>query len=473
MNQKKRQSPQLNVMGGRIPPNAMEVEECVLGALMLDNEAGAIVAEILPDVEMFYLEVHGMVYQAILNLSKQGKSCDMVMVANELKRMDKYQEVGGSKLLVKLCSKISSAAHIEQHARIILEFWMKREVARVSQNGFSQALDEATDIFDVTDSIEKGVTDVLNKIDSRSTQTTRALIKLQQAQRQQRKETGLAGLATGFARLDEQSLGMGGGNLIILGARPGMGKTAFVLNIIRNLCMRKVPCGIFSLEMSGIELMDRLISTHSHIFASKLRKEDLTDYEEKRRAVAEIEIESWPLFVEDKPGLRMQALRSRAILLKKKYGIKFLVVDYLQLMEGDGSSNNREGDISAISRGLKKLAKELDIPIIALSQLSRKVEDERSRIPSLQHLRESGAIEQDADDVWFLMRPAFYGIEVDPYIDGETRSWRDVCYLIRAKARHGEPGNIALKWFGPTLHFTDYSALSPIPQEVKEKEMPF
>jgi replicative DNA helicase len=273
---------------------------------------------------------------------------------------------------------------------------------------------------------------------------------------------GLSGYSTGIPSLDKMCGGLTPGELTIVGARPGQGKTALVVSLIRNLSLQNIPCGIFSLEMSRHELAQRLASQESNVFAFKIKGGQLSMEEKETLRTARNRMSKWNVRIFDEGEMNLRKLRARAIVWQRRYGMKVLFVDYLQLMSGmDSKRQNRENEISEISRGLKILARELNIPVVALSQLSRRVEERSDKMPMLSDLRESGAIEQDADVVWFLMRPAYYKMQGDVEINGEKYNLEDVCIIDQAKMRSGNTGQIPVKFDGPLMRMRTYDNTSP------------
>jgi len=282
---------------------------------------------------------------------------------------------------------------------------------------------------------------------------------------------GMAGASYGIPVIDTATGGLVDTDLIVVAARPGQGKTAFVLSIMRNFCLRGDGVGIFSLEMGRSQLVQRLLSQQASVWASKIRKNDLDGFDRQRLYAAKTQMGKWPLQINDNAGISLRRLKTKALMWKKKFGIKLLVVDYLQLMGGDGKKQNREGEISEISRGLKVLAKDLKIPIIALSQLSREVEKRPSKMPQLSDLRESGAIEQDADQVFFLMRPAYYKMDGEMEINGASYECDNLCILDIAKFRAGATGQIPLRFDGPTMRFADFMEIpAPMPAQASSED---
>ncbi|MFO7822784.1 MAG: replicative DNA helicase [Cyclobacterium sp.] len=442
---------------GKLPPQAIDLEEAVLGALMLEKDAlTAVVDILLPD--SFYKDAHKMVYEAILDLFNAGEPIDLLTVTNQLRKNGKLELVGGAYFITELTSRVSSASNIEYHARIITEQAMKRDMIRIASEIQKEAFEDTTDVFELLDKMEQSLFEISennikkNYVDMRSIMRE-AIIELESKKGQ---KDGLTGVPSGFTALDRVTSGWQKSDLVIIAARPAMGKTAFVLSVLRNAAVdHDRPVAIFSLEMSSIQLVNRLISSEAELDSEKIKKGNLADYEWQQLIHKTGKLTSAPLFVDDTPALSILELRAKCRRLKAQNDVQLIVVDYLQLMSGDSKGNNggnREQEISSISRALKKIAKELSVPVIALSQLSRAVETRGGdKRPQLSDLRESGAIEQDADIVMFLYRPEYYGITEDE--DGNSTS--GVGEVIIAKHRNGSLENVKLRFIGKYTKFTD------------------
>ncbi len=436
---------------GKIPPQAVELEEAVLGAMMIDKKGIDEVIDILQP-EAFYKEAHRYIFEAIDQLFVGNQPIDLLTVSTQLRKNARLDLVGGDYYLIGLTQKITSSAHIEFHSRIILQKFIQRSLIKISNEIIEDSYDETTDVFDLLDKAESRLYEVTQGNIKKSSETAQSLV----AQAKKRIEEignkeGLSGIATGFHKLDELTSGWQPSDLIIIAARPGMGKTAFVLSMARNIAIQSNHAvALFSLEMSSVQLITRLISSETGLSSEKLRTGKLEKHEWEQLNVKVKDLERAPLFIDDSPSLSIFDLRAKARRLTSQYGIKLIVIDYLQLMTAGGNGKgggNREQEISTISRNLKALAKELSVPVIALSQLSRAVETRgTSKRPLLSDLRESGAIEQDADIVSFIYRPEYYKIEE---WDDEERSPTDgQAEFIIAKHRNGGLENIRLKFIG-------------------------
>jgi replicative DNA helicase len=435
---------------GKIPPQAIDLEEVVLGAMMIDKKGVDEVIDILSP-EAFYKESHQYIFEAILKLFRSSEPVDLLTVSSQLKKDEKLDMVGGDFYLISLTQRVSSSAHIEFHARIILQKFIQRSLIKISNEIIEQAYDETVDVFDLLDESEAKLYEVTQGNVKKSTETAQSLViqakkKIQDISNKE----GLSGIPSGFDKLDKLTSGWQPSDLVIVAARPGMGKTALTLSMARNIAVNaNIPVAFFSLEMSSVQLITRLISSETGLSSEKLRTGTLQKHEWEQLNVKVKALEEAPLYIDDTPSLSIFDLRAKARRLASQYGIKLIVVDYLQLMTAGGGQKggNREQEISTISRNLKALAKELDVPVIALSQLSRAVETRGgSKRPLLSDLRESGAIEQDADIVSFIYRPEYY--KIDEWDDDERSPTEGQAEFIVAKHRNGGLENIRLKFIG-------------------------
>lgn len=446
-------SPELSsLMYGKIPPQAKDLEDAVLGAIMLEKSAFDTVVEILKP-ECFYVEANQRIFRSMQGLQQKSMPIDLLTVVEELKFREELDLVGGPYYVTRLTNAVVSSANIEIHARIILQKFIQRELIRISGEIIGDAYEDSTDVFDLLDDAESKLFDITNnhlRRDYESIDTV--LVKtIQRIEDLRTRAEDITGVPSGFKNLDKITYGWQSTDLIILAARPSVGKTAFALNLARNAALHKpngTPVAFFSLEMSSGQLVQRILSAESEIWLEKISRGRLEEHEMKQLYKKGIEpLSSAPIHIDDTAALNIFELRAKCRRLKSKHQIGLIIIDYLQLMSGTGDNRNgnREQEISKISRDLKGLAKELNVPIIALSQLSREVEKrgakDGQKIPQLSDLRESGAIEQDADMVMFLYRPEYYDItanELGESNKGET--------LIRiAKHRNGQLDTIKLK----------------------------
>ncbi|WP_335965895.1 replicative DNA helicase [Galbibacter sp. PAP.153] len=435
---------------GKIPPQAIDLEEAVLGAMMIDKKGVDEVIDILhPDA--FYKDGHKYIYEAVVQLFETSEPIDLLTVSAQLKKNKRLESVGGDFYLIQLTKKVSSSAHIEFHSRIILQKFIQRSLIKISSEIIEDAYDEGTDVFDLLDNAEAKLYEVTQGNIKKSSETAQSLvIQAKKKIEEISNKEGLSGIPSGFDKLDKLTSGWQPSDLIIVAARPGMGKTALTLSMARNIAVNSnIPVAFFSLEMSSVQLITRLISSETGLSSEKLRTGKLEKHEWEQLNVKVKSLETAPLFIDDTPSLSIFDLRAKARRLASQFGIRMIIIDYLQLMTAGGSQKggNREQEISTISRNLKALAKELDVPVIALSQLSRAVETRGgSKRPLLSDLRESGAIEQDADIVSFIYRPEYYKIE--EWDDEERSPTQGQAEFIVAKHRNGGLENIRLKFIG-------------------------
>jgi replicative DNA helicase len=442
---------------GKIPPQAVDLEVAVLGAMMIDKKGIDDVIDILHP-EAFYDRKHQEIYAAIYTLFQNSEPTDLLTVSTQLRKDGKLEMVGGDFYLINLTQKVASSAHIEYHARIILQKYIQRKLITISNEIIENAYDETADVFDLLDLAEGKLFEVTQGNLKKGSEgagdlVKQALKKIQDISNQD----GMSGLATGFTKLDALTSGWQPSDLIIIAARPGMGKTAFVISMAKNMAIDfGSPVALFSLEMSSVQLITRMISSETGLTSEKLRKGNLEPHEWEQLNVKVKKLSDAPIFIDDTPSLSIFDLRAKARRLVSQHGVRILIIDYLQLMTAGGSAKggNREQEISTISRNLKALAKELNVPVIALSQLSRAVETRGgSKRPLLSDLRESGAIEQDADIVSFIFRPEYYGLT--EWDDDEHSPCEGQGEFIVAKHRNGGLENIRLKFTGHLAKFSD------------------
>ena len=443
---------------GKLPPQALDLEESVLGALMLEKNALTAVVEFLRP-EHFYDDRHKEIFTAILDLFKSSEPIDMRTVVNQLRKTGKLELVGNSFYIAELTAKVSSAANVEYHARFIIEMAIKRQLIEIASRIQTDAYEDTTDVFELLDRTEQSVFEVSEASLRKNFANMRDLMSkaIQELQLLRDHKDGLTGIPSGFTALDRVTSGWQRSDLVIIAARPGMGKTAFVVSALRNAAVDfKIPVAIFSLEMASIQLVNRLISAEAELEGEKLKKGNLADHEWTQLVHKTSRLSSAPIFIDDTPALSILELRAKCRRLKAEHNIQLVVIDYLQLMRGD-NAGNREQEIASISRSLKGIAKELNVPVIALSQLSRSVETRGGdKRPQLSDLRESGSIEQDADIVMFLYRPEYYKITVDE----EGLPTQGMGEVIIAKHRNGSIENVKLKFIGKYTKFADFDTPS-------------
>lgn len=471
----------INLEKGKLPPQALELEEAVLGAMMIDKKGVDEVIDILQP-EAFYKDAHKYIFEAIFQLFTDSQPVDLLTVSAQLRKSGKLEIAGGDYYLIQLTQKISSSAHIEFHSRIILQKFIQRSLIKISSEIIEDSYDESTDVFDLLDKAESKLYDITQGNIKRSSETAQSLV-IQAKKRIEEiaGKEGLSGVATGFDSLDKVTSGWQPSDLIIIAARPGMGKTAFVLSMARNVAIEYGhPVALFSLEMSSVQLITRLISSETGLSSEKLRTGKLEKHEWEQLSIKVKNLEKAPLFIDDTPSLSIFDLRAKSRRLASQHGIKLIIVDYLQLMTAGGNngkgSGNREQEISTISRNLKALAKELGVPVIALSQLSRAVETRPGhKRPLLSDLRESGAIEQDADIVSFIYRPEYY--KLDEWDDEGNSPTQGQAEFIIAKHRNGSLENVKLKFIGSLGKFENLETYSgtfdDLPSKMNHDDNPF
>ncbi|MDW8074398.1 MAG: replicative DNA helicase [Bacteroidota bacterium] len=428
-------------LSGKTPPHSTEAEIALLGAMFLDRGAIARTIEIL-DAAAFYHDTHRKIFEAILALFERGVPVDVITVADELRRRGQLEYVGGTEKLVQISTNVVSAAAVEHHARIVLERHLKRQLLYTAAQIIEQSFDESSDALELIDHAESQIFSLAEKRLGKSytsiNRLARATFELITRLHERGLEHGISGLPTGFVKLDELLGGLQRSDLIIIAARPSMGKTALALSIARNMAVEfKIPVGFFSIEMAGVQIVMRLLSAEAKVNAHSIRTGRLT-HDDITKIVKTIgRIADAPIFIDDSPSLTLMELRAKARRLKAEHDVQVIFVDYLQLIHAP-KAESREREISIISRTLKQIAKELDIPIVALAQLNRSVESRADKRPMLSDLRESGSIEQDSDVVIFVTRPEVY--EITTYDDGSPTE--GTAELIVAKQRNGPIGTV-------------------------------
>lgn len=443
---------------GRLVPRAVEIESAVLGGLMLEKDAFTEVCEILKP-ESFYEPKHRLVYEAILSLGLEQMPIDLMTVTNRLREQGTLQEVGGPAFIVNLTANVTSAAHIDFHARIVAQKQLARELITFATAVESGAFDESNDVDDLLQDAERRLFEISQRNIKREVLPVSAIVEqaVKQIEVASKRESGLSGLPSGFTDLDKLTSGWQNSDLIIIAARPAMGKTAFVLSMALNIAMQGNPVAVFSLEMSNIQLVNRLISNICELPGDKIKSGQLTPGEWSMLLNRIQTLEKLELFVDDTSGLTITELYTKARRLVREHDVKMIIIDYLQLMTAGGLNlGSREQEVSTISRSLKQLAKELNIPVIALSQLNRKVEDRgnKDKRPQLSDLRESGAIEQDADIVCFIHRPEYYSHTAT---DSDNRDIRGLAEFIVAKHRSGSVDTVDMRFRKEYVRFENWN----------------
>ncbi len=449
---------------GKLPPQALELEESVIAAMMIEKDAFNSVADLLHP-ESFYADKHRYIFEAIRSLSAKDAPIDVLSVAEELKLMGKLEQAGGIIYLSDLTRRVASAAHLQYHAKIVAQKATARDLITMACQIEEKGYDETQDVNDLVEEATAKIFEISQRSQKRDVTHIYPVITeaFERMHKAAKNDGNISGIPSGFTALDRITSGWQKSDLVIIAARPAMGKTAFVLSMAKNIAVDfNIPVAIFSLEMSNVQLINRLIMNVCEIEGSKIRNGRLTPAEWDRLENRINVLQNAPIFVDDTPGLSVFELQSKARKLVKDKKIELIIIDYLQLMNANGSSfGSREQEVSIISRSLKGLAKELDIPIIALSQLSRAVEKRDSsnsnvdgKKPLLSDLRESGAIEQDADMVCFIHRPEYYKL----YDDGNGKDLRGLGQIIVAKHRNGATDEIWLRFIGKYTRFQNEDA---------------
>ena len=473
MAQKKYISPKntpvnINPDFGRMPPQATDLEEAVLGAIMLEKDAIIAIMDILKP-QSFYKEVHQKIYQVIIDLSGKHEPVDILTVTEALKKTGQLEEIGGALYITQLTSRVASAAHLEFHARIVAQKFIQRELIRVSSEIQAKAFDESHDVDELLDYSEQELFKIAEGNIKKETVKINLLIRdaINQIEEASKREDSLSGVPSGFTKLDRITSGWQKSDLIIIAARPSMGKTAFVLSMARNIAVdHNRPVAFFSLEMASIQLVNRLIVSETELPSERIRNGRLEPWEWEQLDYRIKNLVESSIYIDDTPAISIFELRAKCRRLKNLYDVQLIVIDYLQLMSGTPETRgNREQEVSAISRSLKGIAKELNVPIIALSQLNRSVELRAgNKKPQLSDLRESGAIEQDADLVIFIHRPEKYGIDVDE----NQNSLKGIAEIIVAKHRNGAVGEVALKFKEEFAKFSELDSVEPIFDDLED-----
>lgn len=443
---------------GRVPPQAIDMEEAVLGAIMLEKEAIITVLDILKP-ESFYKDVHQVIYQAILSLNTRELPVDLYTVTEELRSLNELDRVGGPVYLTQLTSKVVSAAHVEFHARIVAQKFIQRELIRVTAEIQGRAYDDSNDVNELLDFSENELFQIAEGNIKREVAPINAVLKeaIHEIEEASNREDSLVGVPSGFTKLDRLTSGWQRSDLVIIAARPSMGKTAFALSMARNMSIdHKKAVAVFSLEMSAVQLVNRLIVAETELPSDRIKNGRLKEDEWKQLETKIKALEDASIFIDDTPAISVFELRAKCRRLSAQNKLDIAIVDYLQLMTGPSDAGSREQEVSNISRSLKSISKELNIPIIALSQLNRSVEVRGgNKRPQLSDLRESGAIEQDADMVIFIHRPEKYGFTT---LDNDMPS-KGIAEIILAKNRNGPVDDVLLRFREERAQFIDVDDL--------------
>lgn len=465
---------------GRIQPQAVDLEEAVLGAIMLESSACATALSLIKSPEVFYKDQHKVIFRAIQTLYAGNKPVDIRTVVEQLKSQGELDNAGGAHYIVGLTNIVSSSANMEYHIAVVQEKWLRREMIRLSSQVIRESYEETEDVFDSIDTYMLSVMGLYNSINVSSAEQIGAIAKRNAEIIRNSTNTDMIGLPSGFRNIDHVTNGWQAGDLIIVAGRPGMGKTAFGISLIYNMAVKRgVPVGYISLEMTKSQVVMRIQSILMQLPYQDLRNGALS---QTQLDILDADVKTLlrtKAYVDDTPSLTIVQLRAKVLEMVRSYGVQLVMIDYLQLMSGASrKGQSREQEVSEISRGLKILAKELNIPIIAFSQLSRKVEDRGGKKkPILSDLRESGAIEQDADLVMFLWRPEYYG----EMRDEMGTSYENVGIAIIEKHRNGSTGEYWMRFEKTLMQYKNYDygerQIAP-PKEFyeakgKEEDIPF
>lgn len=461
----KKKPQQIDNAYAHIQPQATEIERIVLGSLMIDKDAFSMVSEILKP-ETFYEPRNQKVYQAIQTLSMEDHPVDIMTVTEELKKEGTINDVGGPGYILELSSRVASSAHIEYHAKILAQKFLARQLISFSSVIETKAFDETVDVDELMQEAEGSLFEISQKNMRQDYTHINPVVKdaVSILQKAAANKGGLTGLSTGYTKLDDYTSGWQPSDLVIIAGRPAMGKTSFALSLAKNIAVDlQEPIAFFSLEMSNVQLVNRLISNVCEISGKKILNGQLDDEEWSRLDKSISALQNAPIYIDDTPGMSIFELRTKARRLVREKGVKIIMIDYLQLMNASGARfGSRQEEVSTISRSLKGLAKELDIPVLALSQLNRTVENRdglEGKRPQLSDLRESGAIEQDADMVLFVHRPEYYRL----FQDEKGNDLRGKAQIIIAKHRKGSTGDVLLNFKGEYTRFDNIDEMrSPI-----------
>ena len=434
---------------GKIPPSDIEAEQAVLGSMLTDKDATIAAIEVLKEDD-FYREDNKLIYRAILNLYNRAEPVDIITLKSELTSMGKFDAVGGLEYLADLPEKVPTTANVERYIKIVEEKAILRNLIKTANEIISLGYDPTEEVENIMDSAEKKIFDIMQSKNQKGYSPIKDVLvdTFSQLEVLYNQKQHITGVPTGFADLDYKTAGLHGSDLILLAARPAMGKTAFALNIATNAAVRaKVPVAIFSLEMSKEQLVNRVLCGEAMVDSNKVRTGKLDEQDWAKLASALGPLSESEIYIDDTPGISVMEIRAKCRKLKLEKNIGLVVIDYLQLIQGSNKrGGSREQEISEISRSLKILAKEINVPVIALSQLSRAPEQRPDHRPMLSDLRESGAIEQDADIVMFLYRDDYYN---------EDTEKKNIAEVILAKHRAGSTGTVELLWLGNYTKFVN------------------
>jgi len=433
---------------GRIPPHSVESEQSILGSILLDKESIITVTETIKP-EDFYKEAHKIIYECMMKLNNKNEPIDLITLTEELKKQGHLEDIGGISYITSLSTIVPTTSNVKYYADIVKEKSVLRKLIRVSNDILNLGYDSSIKVEDILEKAEKQIFDISQEKSSEDFQTINSVLMdtYDTIEKLYTNKEDITGITTGFDDLNKKTNGLQRTDLLLVAARPAMGKTAFSLNLVQNAALKgDASVAVFSLEMSKEQLVQRMLSAQSHVELKKIKTGNLDENDWPRIIDAMSVLSNANIYIDDTPGIKIGELRSKCRKLKIEKGLDLILIDYLQLMEGDGGNESRQQEISKISRSLKIIAKELNCPVVALSQLSRAPEQRSDHRPMLSDLRESGAIEQDADIVMFLYRDEYY------HPDSERKN---IGEIIIAKNRHGETGSVELVWLGEIQKFAN------------------
>jgi replicative DNA helicase len=439
-----------DVSSHKLPPQHIEAEQSILGGILIENDAINRVTEIL-DAEDFYREAHRKIFNALINLSERDEPADLITLTNELRKIDQLDSIGGASYLASLIDSVPTAANIQYYARIVKEKAILRKLIQTSTEIITQSYEDRGDVESFLDEAERSIFEISERRVRPSFYPIREIVKESFATIEKlfKKKEAVTGVPSGFKELDRMTAGFQPSDLVIIAGRPSMGKTAFCLDVAEYAAIdNKIPVAIFSLEMSKEQLVIRMLCSQAHVEGTRLRTGYLNESDWPKLTIAAGSLSESPIYIDDTAALSVLEMRAKARRLKADHGLGMVIVDYLQLMKGRARVESRQQEISEISRSLKALAKELNIPVIAVSQLSRKTEERTGNRPQLSDLRESGAIEQDADLILFIYRDEVYNRDPDNPNRGKAE-------VIIGKQRNGPIGKIDLAFLDKFTSFKD------------------
>lgn len=440
----------------------IDVQKAVIGALLIDKNAAIVVFSILKTPEAFSDSTCKEIYQAIERLYNQGESIDLIVVATELKKSGTLSKIGGPKTIASIASKISSSAHVDIHCRLLLEDFLRRNTIRLTQELLDKSMHETQDVFEAISKTQAGFEKLLEQTITGVEKTIAGTINLIRQKRETTKpDSNGPGLPSIISEINQYMGGFCPTDLIIVGGRPGQGKTSWLTSEALGMAKAGTPVGIFSLEMSIVQLVQRLSSNISSIEHEKIRSNRLNQLDNQRLNIFEDELSQLPIFIDDQPGMSVQSVRTKIHYWVRKHGVKIIFLDFLQKLSSSSRKwFNRIEELTEISSILKNTAKELEIPIVCLVALSREVEKRPTKIPIMSDIRDCGMIESDADSILFLMRPEYYGIS-QYEISGSDYDTQNLALGVLAKNRHGSTGEFPMKFNGALMRFTDYNQATP------------